>query len=169
MSASGTPSFIQLTARNIAFLLLFIFGASLLLILASAVFFDTKANNVWFDLFKSGFLILAGGVTTVIGYYFGSQGTQEAQESQVKAEIKSKDSIDKAEKEKAAAETVKAEAEKVVVEVEGLKNLKQILEERVKDLVDEVGPIDQEEEMEEAEEVEAPTEDEDQLESFPSP
>ena len=167
MEGSGA-SLIRKTARNIAYIMLGVFCLLLLLILGSAVFFKTAANNVWLDLFKSGFLILAGGVTTVLGYYFGNQGVQEAQAAQVKAEKESMGAIDAAEKEKAAAETVKAEAEKVVVEVEGLKKSKQRLEEQAKDLVDELGPKDLEEEMEEAEEDEAPTEDEDQLESFPS-
>ena len=34
----------------------------------------------WIQLLKSGFLILGGGLTTIIGYYFGSRGIQEAQD-----------------------------------------------------------------------------------------
>jgi len=35
----------------------------------------------WLDIFKSGFLLLGGGVTTIIGYYFGSRQTTRAFEA----------------------------------------------------------------------------------------
>lgn len=70
------------TTKCIAFLLLGLYAASLLLVLLAAIIIeDPSSNRVWFDLFKNGFLLLGGALTTVIGYYFGSRGIQEAEMS----------------------------------------------------------------------------------------
>ena len=35
---------------------------------------NIKTGEVWLDIFKDGFIILSGILTTLIGYYFGSKG-----------------------------------------------------------------------------------------------
>ena len=69
------------TAKRIAYILLGIYGAALLIIGIIAAIKPATENQTWVELFKSGFLILGGGLTTIIGYYFGSRGVQEAQTS----------------------------------------------------------------------------------------
>ena len=66
------------TTKYMAFLLMGLFSLSLFGVLIAAIFED-PINRVWFDLFKNGFLFLGGALTTVIGYYFGSRGIQEAE------------------------------------------------------------------------------------------
>lgn len=69
------------TSKHIAYALLASYTLALMLIGIVAAFFKTSPNDeVWLDLFKSGFLILGGGLTTIIGYYFGSRGVQEAEQ-----------------------------------------------------------------------------------------
>lgn len=36
---------------------------------------NTETGEVWLSLFKDGFLLLGGVFTTLIGYYFGSKGS----------------------------------------------------------------------------------------------
>ncbi|MFQ5641491.1 MAG: hypothetical protein ACE5IR_26235 [bacterium] len=57
-----------------------IYGGLLVIIGIVAAFKTGDDGKYWVELLKSGFLILGGGLTTIIGYYFGSRGTQEAQE-----------------------------------------------------------------------------------------
>jgi hypothetical protein len=57
-------------------LLTYAFGLLLVGIIAAV-----RDSPTWFDLFKSGFLLLGGGLTTVIGYYFGSRSAQDAEAS----------------------------------------------------------------------------------------
>ena len=40
----------------------------------------------WSDLFKTGFILLGGVVTTVIGYFFGSRGVEGAEQRAVDAQ-----------------------------------------------------------------------------------
>lgn len=71
---------ISRTSKIIAFILLALYALALVLIgVVAATKKDPDTSQLWFDLFKSGFLILGGGLTTVIGYYFGSRGIQEAE------------------------------------------------------------------------------------------
>ena len=71
---------ISKTSRRIAYSLLALYASALLLIgIVAALKDDPQVSQVWFDLFKSGFLILGGGLTTIIGYYFGSRGIQDAE------------------------------------------------------------------------------------------
>lgn len=75
------------TSKRIAFLLIGMFGGVLVvaglvaIVIALAAVFRNQAlpDNPWFELFKSGFFILGGSLTTIIGYYFGSRGVQEAE------------------------------------------------------------------------------------------
>ena len=79
------------TSKRIAFLLIGMFGGVLggvlgvaglvAIVIALAAVFRNQAlpDNPWFELFKSGFFILGGSLTTIIGYYFGSRGVQEAE------------------------------------------------------------------------------------------
>lgn len=70
------------TSKHIAYFLLGLYGVALLAIGLVAAYIEGKDGSdskPWLDLFKSGFLILGGGLTTVIGYYFGSRGEQQAQ------------------------------------------------------------------------------------------
>ncbi len=68
------------TAKYIAYSLIGIYGVLLIAIGIVAAYKTGDDSKAWVDLLKSGFLILGGGLTSVIGYYFGSRGTQEAQE-----------------------------------------------------------------------------------------
>jgi hypothetical protein len=68
---------------NITYIVLFGFVLLLLIILITAVFvFDVNSGNEtgkeWFALFKDGFLVLSGVLTTLIGYYFGNRGSDLA-------------------------------------------------------------------------------------------
>ncbi|MDT5062787.1 MAG: hypothetical protein QOH63_3246 [Acidobacteriota bacterium] len=67
------------TAKTVAILLLVFYGGSLGAIALAA--YKEQNPGAWFDLFKSGFLLLGGALTTVIGYYFGSRGVQAAERS----------------------------------------------------------------------------------------
>ncbi len=98
-------SIIQLTAKRIAFGLILLFALSLLAILVTAIT-KPSGGSLWFELFKEGFLFLSGALTTIIGYYFGSRGTQEAEKSAAIA--------------LAEANRLKAEAEKERKDIEEL-------------------------------------------------
>lgn len=67
------------TTKRIAYILLGLYGIGLAAVAAAAFSEGSSGDRVWFELFKSGFLILGGALTTVIGYYFGSRGVQEAE------------------------------------------------------------------------------------------
>lgn len=68
-------------SKQIGFFLLGLYGVCLVGILIAAILEDPASSGVWFDIFKSGFLLLGGALTTVIGYYFGSSGIREAEAS----------------------------------------------------------------------------------------
>jgi hypothetical protein len=70
---------ISRTSRHIAYIFLGLYAVTLLFIGIVAAIKHPPSDQVWFDLLKSGFLILGGGLTTVIGYYFGNRGIQEAE------------------------------------------------------------------------------------------
>jgi hypothetical protein len=42
-------------------------------------------KNEWIDVYKSGFLLLGGGVTTAVGYFFSSGNQEETQKRTVEA------------------------------------------------------------------------------------
>ena len=87
----------------IAFAVLGVFSLLLIIVLIKAtqvftcvdVDCNTKEGEIWLSLFKDGFLLLGGAFTTLIGYYFGNRGSEQAL---------------------ANAETVKKEAEKLLAE-----------------------------------------------------
>ena len=64
---------IQHTAKMIAYSLIFIFFIGLI---GTGAVSAVNNDSEWFNLFKDGFLILAGAITTIIGYYFGSKRTE---------------------------------------------------------------------------------------------
>lgn len=99
------------TTKRIAFILIGIYGVALVIIGVTAAVKPAPENQTWVELLKSGFLILGGGLTTVIGYYFGSRGVQEAQTSAQQARI---------EAEKAKEETQKLEAVTPTLDEESL-------------------------------------------------
>ena len=80
-SSKETPT--ERTAKRLAYGLLSIYGAGLLAIAVfaalSTFFSDETSAGAWLDLLKSGFLILGGALSAVVGYYFGSRGIQEAE------------------------------------------------------------------------------------------
>ncbi len=39
---------------------------------------DIETAEIWLNIFNDGFLILSGILTTLIGYYFGSKGSEMA-------------------------------------------------------------------------------------------
>jgi hypothetical protein len=55
-----------------------LFATSLLLAAIAAAFSDPTLAEKWLEIFKSGFLLLGGGLTTITGYYFGSRQTRQA-------------------------------------------------------------------------------------------
>jgi hypothetical protein len=67
------------TTKRIAYILLGLYGICLMAVAVAAFIEGSSGDRVWFELFKSGFLLLGGALTTVIGYYFGSRGVQEAE------------------------------------------------------------------------------------------
>jgi len=73
------------TSRQVAFTLIALFGALLIGTFVASVFLDTTRASQFVEMFKSGFLLLGGAVTTIIGYYFGSRRTQQAQSAAVHA------------------------------------------------------------------------------------
>ena len=85
-SARETPT--GRTTKNIAYALIGIYGCGLLGIGAVAAILELLglASGTWFELLKSGFLILGGALSTVIGYFFGSRGIQEAEANAMHAE-----------------------------------------------------------------------------------
>lgn len=89
------------TSRHIAIILLGLYGGGLLGIgIAATVVNHENPDDakLWADLFKSGFLILGGGLTAIIGYYFGSRGTHEAQNYAAIAEHKAEADTKQAQK-----------------------------------------------------------------------
>ncbi len=61
----------------VAFIVLLI-----ILLIKSWMSFDivggVNSGEVWLELFRDGFLILSGILTTLIGYYFGNRGSDAA-------------------------------------------------------------------------------------------
>lgn len=72
---------IQKTSKHIAYGLILLFSVCLVMMLLAGIFGKDTASQDWRDMFKESFLFLGGALTTVIGYYFGSKGTQEAEAS----------------------------------------------------------------------------------------
>ncbi len=81
------------TTKLIALSLLGSFVTLLAGVGAAAIFSEDPTNS-WLDLFKSGFLLLGGGLTTIIGYYFGNQGVQEL-ESRLQKTVRESESAQK--------------------------------------------------------------------------
>lgn len=73
------------TAKHIAFGLIGLYGTALATIGVVAAW---RNSAEWIDLFKSGFLILGGSLTTVVGYYFGSRGVQDAEANAIRADLR---------------------------------------------------------------------------------
>jgi hypothetical protein len=72
------------TSKRIAYFLIVVYG----FLLAGVFFVSWTINadtNFWTELFKAGFLLLGGALTTIIGYFFGSRAIQEAEDSAKKA------------------------------------------------------------------------------------
>ena len=99
-------SAIQITSKRIAYALIFLFSLCLLLVLFKATAGDHDER--WYELFKEGFLFLSGALTTVIGYYFGSRGTQEAEASAAIALREAKELKKQNEKERSELEELRA-------------------------------------------------------------
>ena len=77
--------------NRIAYVVLAVFCLFLLIILINALFMFSTGNwdnpekmeyaQTWLSLFKDGFLLLGGALTTLIGYYFGTKGSEAALEN----------------------------------------------------------------------------------------
>lgn len=77
--------------NRIAYVVLAVFCIFLLIILINALFMFSTGNwnnpekmeyaQTWLSLFKDGFLLLGGALTTLIGYYFGTKGSEAALEN----------------------------------------------------------------------------------------
>lgn len=81
MSDTERPTFHASTSRNLAFMLLGAFTLGIIFAGYGAYQFQDNADGAWLDIFKSGFLILGGSLSSVIGYYFGSRESQAAEQS----------------------------------------------------------------------------------------
>ncbi len=68
------------TAKILAYSLVALYSIALSFIGVVAAFQPSNDGNAWLELFKSGFLVLGGSLTTIIGYYFGSRGVEKAQD-----------------------------------------------------------------------------------------
>ncbi len=104
---------IQRTSKYIAFLLLILYSCCLLAVFYAAFNEAPTNGKIWFDLFKSGFLILGGALTTIIGYYFGSRGVQEAEASLNVALREAEKAKEKAEEEKRRADALDEEIKEI--------------------------------------------------------
>jgi len=71
----------------IAYVILAVFSTFLIIILLNALtLYNSDTKDIerikfaekWLDLFKDGFLLLGGALTTLIGYYFGNKGSEAA-------------------------------------------------------------------------------------------
>ncbi|MDY8135362.1 hypothetical protein [Aquimarina sp. 2201CG5-10] len=75
------------TTNAIAYIVLIVFSAFLAFVLykAASLFSGTPGDKsseqgqIWLDIFNTGFLLLGGALTTLIGYYFGNKGSEVAQ------------------------------------------------------------------------------------------
>lgn len=76
---------IATTSKYVALSLILIFGIGLLLSWVGAFWAHAGDETPWLEVFKSGLLLLGGGLTTVTGYYFGSRGAQAAESNAVQA------------------------------------------------------------------------------------
>ena len=88
MKSVDNTTFFHRTTRNIAFYLLGLFGLFLIILLILHFIDDDNiqnGKNIWFDLFRSGFLFLSGALTTIIGYYFGNKNVAEAEKQAVES------------------------------------------------------------------------------------
>jgi hypothetical protein len=86
---TSTPTTASASAdvpRRIAIILLSAYVGTLVFAGLVGAFKTSPADQAWVELFKSGFLLLGGGLTTVIGYYFGAKETQKAVDSERKAQ-----------------------------------------------------------------------------------
>ncbi len=66
---------------NITYIVLLGFIVVLIILLIKALIEDsgdTAEDNLWLQMFRDGFLILSGILTTLIGYYFGNRGSSVA-------------------------------------------------------------------------------------------
>lgn len=83
------------TAKHIAYSLIGVYGGALLGVGIFAAILeirgDDNLNDGWFELLKNGFLILGGSFSTVVGYYFGSRGVQEAEATARDAESRAQE------------------------------------------------------------------------------
>ncbi len=89
---------IQRTSKHIAYGLIALFSFCLIFVLLAGVW--GRNGSEWQQIFKEGFLFLGGALTTVIGYYFGSKGTQEAEASAAIAQREAERAKQEAEEEK---------------------------------------------------------------------
>lgn len=92
---------IQKTSKTIAYGLIALFSACLISLLFAGVFSASETERTeWREQFKEGFLFLGGALTTVIGYYFGSRGTQEAEANAANARLEAERAKQVAEEER---------------------------------------------------------------------
>ncbi len=69
------------TSRRIAYGLVIIFALALGVTGIGALIGQGGIAKDWLELFKSGIMLLGGSLSSVVGYYFGSRGVQEAEHS----------------------------------------------------------------------------------------
>ncbi len=106
MRENNETNFTEKTTRNIAYALIGLYGACLVLVFIAA-FTNNNGGKEWVSLFRDAFLILGGSLGTVIGYYFGSKGTRNAEERALQAKNEAENAIKQSETEKKLAEELK--------------------------------------------------------------
>ena len=91
------------TTNIIAYVILGVFSIFLIIILFNSInLYNTQPQNAakikhaekWLDLFKDGFLLMGGALTTLIGYYFGNKGSQAALETAENYNKEAKELVD---------------------------------------------------------------------------
>lgn len=76
-AGTGTSDYTAWFQVILAFVILGAYCGALVWVLSIAAAAGTANADKWIDVFKSGFLLLGGGVTTLIGYYFATKGTAD--------------------------------------------------------------------------------------------
>lgn len=75
---------------------------------------DRCSTVTWDEYFRTGFVLLGGTLTTIMGYFFGSRGVERAQDSAAKAQSLSEQLSKRVESVEAQAETAERNAAEAV-------------------------------------------------------
>ena len=94
---------------------------------------ETLDNSFWEELFKTGFLLIGGSLTSVVGYYFGNQGIdsarRSAEQAQEMAEVAKREAKRAEDQEKNAKASEKQAKEKEAEAIKLAKELERVTQE----------------------------------------